>query len=876
VGRGSVCRNDGFCSNRFESGCLSALRPEENSTRVRVCNSEDPPEAATEGICRIPDFDYGEIRLFCHTWESVILEDWIMQVILSELLDVPTSIEPGVPGARINLYDSQRSMEYGGNADWGAVARGADYGDCRLASKEPYESCAHVLTEVWDSHNAWEMTAEGIAEPPQGLGVLGQEGWFTPKFTGQRDPSILNYLGLQGEENRRKLADMFLRPTTWKDYCDEVSTSNCTAPDEVASRGPRDASEEERMFVEGIYTGHFRKTDENDCDRNPHNCTGSIVDYPCGWSSFVTQQTYHLDIALKSSGPMAGPGGYYYSQMVEIWKAANATKSNVIMYWWSPDFLFESFVGTDAEFTRIALPNPTQTCIENRVYSLDRCPEFGIATAEELAGSPLGACDDPPNPISKIISTGLHDMTFDPSIPDALRSPGYDVVKQFGLSDLQLSDVFQYWKKYNDPREAVCEWVVDNQEWAMEFIPRTHPRVLKQETTRSRPLQYASYSLAGLALIMVIGTSAAVVQNRKKRAIVFAQIEFLVLLLAGLFIISLGALMTSLPASDGTCVASVWFINIGYSLELIPLLVKISAINKLMSAASRMKRVVLSRNALFGTVLLICLAVVMFLTVWTILDPPRESEEYTIDEEVDATEVLVTTYCSPEKDLWSYIMFAWISGLLVATTVLAIQSRKTRKDFNESQTLGVMIYSHFVFVVLRVAIHTLPSGFMSHDVLAQYQSIIFSVDTVVTLVVYFFPKLANTRRPRGSQRSSVFLTTSAIQGNTSTDQDRLSGLCGSYDNRTQRSSGSPSLPRGHRYKCSHCGDCMDGEELIEVLVPVGEGDAGGTDEVGSGSSCDEVASAPKGEKPFPEQRPVSDLDSDLDWTSDSEECTIKA
>jgi hypothetical protein len=283
VRRGSTCREDGFCSNPFESGCLSTLLPDEYSTKIRVCNSEDPPEAAGAGICRIPDFDYKEIRIFSQNWESVILEDWILQVVLSELLDVPTSIEPGVPGARINLYDSQRNMNYGGSGDWSSIHFAADYGDCRLASKKnPYEPCAHVVTEVWDSTNAWEMTKEGIAEAPQAFGILGQEGWFTPKFTGQRDPTVLNYLGLQGEENRQKLADMFLRPTTWKAYCEEVSASNCTVPGEVARRGPHDASEEERMFVEGIYTGYFRKTEENDCERFPHNCTGSIVDYPCG------------------------------------------------------------------------------------------------------------------------------------------------------------------------------------------------------------------------------------------------------------------------------------------------------------------------------------------------------------------------------------------------------------------------------------------------------------------------------------------------------------------------------------------------------------------------------------------------------------------
>jgi len=94
----------------------------------------------------------------------------------------------------------------------------------------------------------------------------------------------MSYFGLQGEENRQKLADLCLRPTTWKQYCEEVSPSNCTIPDETAQRAPEVEDEEDRMFVDGLYTGHFRKTEENDCETYPHNCTGHIADYPCGWS----------------------------------------------------------------------------------------------------------------------------------------------------------------------------------------------------------------------------------------------------------------------------------------------------------------------------------------------------------------------------------------------------------------------------------------------------------------------------------------------------------------------------------------------------------------------------------------------------------------
>lgn len=122
---------------------------------------------------------------------------------------------------------------------------------------------------------------EFLLEPPSGLGVLGQESWFITKFTLEDDPSLVSYHGLKGESNRQKLAETFKRPTTWKAYCDEVSTTKCTEPDITSARYPL-VEEEDQMFVDGFYTGHFRYTEKNNCTMWPDNCTGHVANFPCG------------------------------------------------------------------------------------------------------------------------------------------------------------------------------------------------------------------------------------------------------------------------------------------------------------------------------------------------------------------------------------------------------------------------------------------------------------------------------------------------------------------------------------------------------------------------------------------------------------------
>jgi hypothetical protein len=326
-----------YCSNPFESGCFYTLDPEWQNTKPRVCNSEDTIESIQSGKCYTPtDIQYQEVRIFSQNWESVHLEAFLMQIILSEFMMVPTSVETGAPDSYMNFYHPIRRYDSGTTYGSSSLMYSTLYnGDCLEAtannnpqslwydpsndtndfapylqdpSKEfygindegVYIPCAHVITELWDHQAALTLQRQQIIEAPQALGVLGQEGWYVPKFTGRRDPSILSYLGLQDHQGsgnatntttatsstRRKLADMFLRPMKYKDYCLFISKNNCTIPDDVASRPPTSELEDNTYYLKEdqdgipIFTGYFHPTEENDCILNPTTCTGHIADYP--------------------------------------------------------------------------------------------------------------------------------------------------------------------------------------------------------------------------------------------------------------------------------------------------------------------------------------------------------------------------------------------------------------------------------------------------------------------------------------------------------------------------------------------------------------------------------------------------------------------
>jgi hypothetical protein len=188
---GSVCNMDtGLCTNPFERGCLYNRLPGWN--KKRVCNSDDPIDAVELGLCDMPEFDYMEIRIGSGNWETIFFNAWLVQILLSELLGVPTTLEPGVPKIRINFYETTGAVEYGFLQNEKAILNADKYTDCRAVRErnqeilllddeeamiEQYLPCEHYIPEFWSVDGEWAKNSvyNGTIEPTDELGVLARE-----------------------------------------------------------------------------------------------------------------------------------------------------------------------------------------------------------------------------------------------------------------------------------------------------------------------------------------------------------------------------------------------------------------------------------------------------------------------------------------------------------------------------------------------------------------------------------------------------------------------------------------------------------------------------------------------------------------------------
>lgn len=252
---------------------------------------------------------------------------------------------------------------------------------------------------------------------------------------------------------------------------------------------------------------------------------------------------------------------------------------------------------------QVILPTPTQECLENRVDVEKRCAPD--ATDFELYGDEKGACDEPSVFLMKVAVGNFQSSIAENANPKSRMSPAYDVYKDFSITTLQLDQILTEWTnrgqdKFNfDLRFATCKWMAENLEEVIEsVIPPSHPQIFER-VSKTNPLAIIALVFSCIAIMITLGVSCAMGRKHHQGKIGrAAQIEFLALLLAGLLLVSVGSLLMALEPTNGTCVASVWMINVGYITQLVPTMIRVSAILKIVRASRKMKFVTVDKKKL--------------------------------------------------------------------------------------------------------------------------------------------------------------------------------------------------------------------------------------------------------------------------------------
>ena len=123
---------------------------------------------------------------------------------------------------------------------------------------------------------------------------------------------------------------------------------------------------------------------------------------------------------------------------------------------------------------------------------------------------------------------------------------------------------------------------------------------------------------------------------------------------------------------------SVWLINVGYSLQLVPMIIRVSTIINVVQASRKMKIVKVNMQKLLVRSIGITAIMALYCMFWTIFDPPQSqaSIQVTNDRnEFGETELSVSNHCDSKANLWYLVSFISQAMLLLCGSVLARQMR---------------------------------------------------------------------------------------------------------------------------------------------------------------------------------------------------------
>lgn len=135
----------------------------------------------------------------------------------------------------------------------------------------------------------------------------------------------------------------------------------------------------------------------------------------------------------------------------------------------------------------------------------------------EQVGSPAGSCDA--GPVANLMAIALDACDHG----DAACSPAYAALQKYGISNLDLQQIYKY--RIGDPgdrdgRRAACRWVVENLE-SLEraVVPKTYPRQ-RRDKAFVQPLTYFSTILAATSILSVVSCVFLTKKYKKAKVMV--------------------------------------------------------------------------------------------------------------------------------------------------------------------------------------------------------------------------------------------------------------------------------------------------------------------------------------------------------------------
>ncbi|XP_067681814.1 probable G-protein coupled receptor CG31760 isoform X2 [Haliotis asinina] len=234
-----------------------------------------------------------------------------------------------------------------------------------------------------------------------------------------------------------------------------------------------------------------------------------------------------------------------------------------------------------------------------------------------------------------------------------------------------------------------------------------------------------AFIIAGCAIVAIV-----IHKNRNEMVIKTASPLFLHLMCLGAVIMCCHGFVLYGEPSDVSCTIEIWPFHCGFSVMYGALILKTWRISVIFSVGS-MKRISLPDKSLLHRLVPIVVVVVVYLSCWTAIEPPRAVT-------ITASNSLKFFHCGPTW--WMFAIYGAEALLLLFGVYLCFTVRKAPAHFNESKhitwsTYNAIILGSFILILNQFIVVSAGPDIVYLLLMAKLQALV-----TITMALIFAPK----------------------------------------------------------------------------------------------------------------------------------------
>lgn len=284
------------------------------------------------------------------------------------------------------------------------------------------------------------------------------------------------------------------------------------------------------------------------------------------------------------------------------------------------------------------------------------------------------------------------------------------------------------------------------------LVPSDLPFLETETNYLSLGLKVVGFCLCSIIVVLAVGSSCWTYLNSKEHVVRVSQPIFLHIISAGTLFMGLSIIpltidlgVTDQNGADAACMSCPWLVAIGFSLTFSALFTKTHRVNEIMKSATKWKRMKLTPVDVIKPMVVLLIANVIVLTVWTVIDP-LVRETIVVSEDAFNRHVETYSVCSSEyQAIFLAMLFVFNIGSLLYANIEAYKARKISTELQESSYIFIAMA-----IILLVSFMGVPVLVIANANSAAYYFVVVIIIFVVCssiLLLIFIPKVQATRKP---------------------------------------------------------------------------------------------------------------------------------